>query len=149
MKKQTYIQGDLFGDNPIEDKPFALPKENHDLDGLFLKLSQSKFRTSFHLTKTDIEYIRKMGLDRIRIHAADFVKKRLAPADPVNDGKQTPYRGHPIFKAQHATGCCCRSCFLKWHHVAKGIALTEEQQVYAVNVLMEWIVRQLGTSFSH
>lgn len=146
MRKQTYIQGDLFGGNSIEEKPLTLPEESHDLDGLFLKLSQSKFRISFHLTKTDIEYIRKMGLEKIRIHAADFVKKRLAPAEPVNDGKQTPYRGHPIFKAQHATGCCCRSCFWKWHHVAKGIALTEEQQVYAVNVLMEWIVRQLKIS---
>lgn len=147
--KQKYIQGDLFGDNPAEEKPLVLPEENRDLDDLFLRLGQSKFRSSFHLTKTDTEYIKKMGLDKIRIHAIDFVKKRLAPSEPINDGKQTPYRGHPIFKAQHATGCCCRGCFLKWHHVEKGIALTEEQQAYAVNVLMEWIVRQLEASNSH
>lgn len=149
MKQQTCIQGDLFGDNPFEETSLVLPKKNHKLDDLFLRLEQSKFRSPFHLTKADIAYIRKMGFDRIRIHAADFVRKRIAPAEPVNDGKQTPYRGHPIFKAQHATGCCCRSCFWKWHHVAKGIALTEEQQTYAINVLMEWIVRQLETSLSH
>ncbi|MGZ5890753.1 MAG: DUF4186 family protein [Hyphomicrobium sp.] len=26
--------------------------------------------------------------------------RRLAAAEPRNDGKQTPYRGHPVFVAQ-------------------------------------------------
>ena len=33
----------------------------------------------------------------------DSSKERLAPADPPNDGKQTPIRNHPIFVAQHGT----------------------------------------------
>ena len=28
-------------------------------------------------------------------HGSDFIDKRLAPAEPANDGKQTPMRGHP------------------------------------------------------
>lgn len=143
MKKQKYIQGDLFDDMNIVEKPLVVPDPNHNFDELFYRYAQSRFRSSFHLTKTDIEYIRKEGLDKIRLHAADFVRKRLAPADIPNDGKQTPYRGHPVFKAQHATGCCCRGCFEKWHHISKGILLSEQQQEYAVNVLIEWITRQL------
>lgn len=143
MKRQTYIQGELFDDMTVEDKPLVIPEANAAFDDLFYRLAQSKFRSSFHLTAQDVAYIRKNGLDKIRLHAADFVRRRLAPAEPVNDGKQTPYRGHPVFKAQHATGCCCRGCFEKWHHVLKGVALTAGQCDYAVNVLMEWIVRQL------
>ena len=69
--------------------------------------------------------------------------KRLAPAVIPNDGKQTPMRGHPVFLAQHATGCCCRCCFFKWHHIPAGRALTKEEQEYAVAVLMAWIEKQM------
>lgn len=83
--------------------------------------------------------INEKGMDVIRSHAVDFVQKSLAPAVIPNDGKQTPMRGHPVFKAQHATVCCCRGCLYKWHHIPAGVELTEEQQGYVVNVLMEWI----------
>ena len=43
----------------------------------------------------------------------------------------------------YATGCCCRSCFFKWHHIPAGKLLTEEEQQYAVTVLMTWIEKQL------
>jgi|SRR5574344_259801 hypothetical protein len=145
MKKPAYIEGELFGDMDVEEKPLSVPEPTHAFDQLFARFAESKFRSSFHLTKADIEYIRKEGMDKIRLHAADFVNNRLAPANLPNDGKQTPYRGHPVFKAQHATGCCCRGCFEKWHHIAKGVALTKDQQSYAVDVLMEWITRQLLT----
>lgn len=36
-------------------------------------------------------------------HPRDFIAKRPAPAIPANDGKQTPFRGYPVFGAQHAT----------------------------------------------
>ena len=90
----------------------------------------------------DREYIAGKGLATIRKHAEDFVAKRLAPAVISNDGKQTPMRGHPVFIAQHATGCCCRGCFFKWHHIPTGRQLTREEQQYAVEVLMAWIERQ-------
>lgn len=110
---------------------------------LFERLSESKFRSRFHLSAADRAYIEKHGTDTVRAHAADFVAKRLAPAFPENDGKQTPMRGHPVFVAQHATGCCCRGCFEKWHHVLQGTALTDDEIEYAVSVLMEWICREL------
>ena len=98
---------------------------------------------SGRFSKKDKEYIAEKGLDTIRKHAEDFVAKRLAPAVIPNDGKQTPMRGHPVFIAQHATGCCCRGCFFKWHHIPAGIQLTEEEQQYAVAVLMTWIEKQI------
>ena len=60
-----------------------------------------------------------------------------------NDGKQTPMRGHPVFVAQHATATCCRGCLEKWHCIPKGRELTEAEQEYVVNVIMEWIGREI------
>lgn len=106
------------------------------------KLEKSKFRSSFHLTEKDYEYIEAKGTDVIRKHAADFVKQKLAPAEPLNDGRQTPVRGHPVFRAMHATACCCRGCLYKWYRVKPGRELTEEEQKKIVNLLMAWIDRQ-------
>lgn len=106
------------------------------------RLSRSKFRSSFHLTKKEYEYLDKKGMDTIRSHTEDFVKSRLAPAYPKNDGKQTPMHGHPSFKAMHACACCCRSCLEKWYRIPKGRALTENEQERIVNLLMAWIMNQ-------
>ena len=118
-------------------------QKNYDLTGLFERLARSSFRSRFHLTEKDKAYIADKGLPTIRRHAADFVARRLAPAVIPNDGRQTPMRGHPVFIAQHATGCCCRGCFCKWHHIPAGRQLTADEQQYAVAVLMAWIERQL------
>ena len=112
------------------------------IDEALAKLQKSKFRSGFHLTKKDIAYIDEKGLDMIRSHAADFVAKRLAPAEIPNDGKQTPMRGHPVFIAQHACACCCRGCLNKWYRVPQGRALTETEQQKIVNLLMAWIEKE-------
>lgn len=125
------------------DEAYNATDEAYDLTDLFERLAKSTFRSRFHLTQKDKEYIAEKGLATIRKHAADFVAKRLAPAVIPNDGKQTPMRGHPVFLAQHATGCCCRGCFQKWHHIPPGRRLTEKEQQYAVAVLMAWIERQI------
>lgn len=117
--------------------------EKRNLEDLFERLSQSKFRSGFHLKEKDKKYVLDKGGDKIREHARDFVSQRLAPAVIPNDGKQTPMKGHPIFIAQHATACCCRGCLEKWHHFPRGKELTEEQQDYVVDVLMEWVGRQM------
>lgn len=80
----------------------------------------SKFRSSFHLKESDKEYIRQKGMDTIREHARDFIAKKEAPAVILNDGKQTPMKGHPVFIAQHATATCCRQCIQKWHKMRPG-----------------------------
>ena len=108
------------------------------------RLRKSKFRSSFHLSADDRRYIEEKGTDTVRRHAEDFVRQKLAPAYPVNDGKQTPMRGHPVFRAMHATACCCRGCLEKWYSVPKGRELTPSQQEKIVNLLMAWIDSELG-----
>ena len=110
---------------------------------LWKRLSQSKFRSSFSMKANDRSYVSEKGMDKVREHACDFIRKRLAPAEIANDGKQTPMRGHPVFVAQHATATCCRGCLEKWHHIPKGRELTEIEQEYVVNVIMEWISREM------
>ena len=114
------------------------------IDQALDKLSRSAFRSSFHLTKSERLYLEEKGMDVIRRHAADFVRQRLAPADPANDGRQTPMRGHPVFKAMHATACCCRGCLNKWYRVPLHQELSEELQGRIVNFLMAWIEREAG-----
>ena len=81
------------------------------IDEALEKLSKSKFRSSFHLKEKDIEYINKVGMDKIKQHAKDFIKKRLAPKYIPNDGKQTPMKGHPVFIAQHAARKNCKPTY--------------------------------------
>lgn len=107
------------------------------------KLSISKFRSKFKLSKRDFDYIQDKGVPKIKQHAYDFITKRLAPEVIEHDGKQTPMHGHPVFIAQHATATCCRSCLFKWYKVPKNIALNNEQIEFIVGLIMTWIERQM------
>lgn len=108
-----------------------------------MKLQNSQFRSSFKLKEKDIGYIREKGIEKIESHCKDFVRMRLADVSHVKDGKQTPMRGHPVFIAQHATATCCRECLYKWHKIKKEHILTDKEQEYVVNVIMEWIKIQV------
>ena len=101
-------------------------------DDAFAKLARSKFRSRLKLAADDLAYIDRVGLETIRRHAEDFVREKLGPAEPRNDGKQIPMRGHPIFKAMHGSAMCCRGCMEKWWHVKRGIPLTDKQRAKAV-----------------
>lgn len=102
-------------------------------------LEKSKFRSSFYLRKKEKAYIDKHGMEKIKDHAYNFIRKKLAPAYPDNDGAQTPMKNHPVFIAQHATGTCCRGCLEKWHKIPKGVELTDNQVNYVVFLIIEWI----------
>jgi hypothetical protein len=64
-----------------------------DLDELFADLAKSKFRSRFRFGAKEAAYLDDKGMDIILQHAHDFITSRLAPAQPHNDGKQTPMRG--------------------------------------------------------
>ena len=102
-------------------------------------LKRSNFRSRFKLTEKDRQYIQDKGIDTIRQHAIDFIKTRIAPQNPKNDGKQTPMKGHPVFVARHATATCCRSCIQKWHGIKKGRALNDQEIDLLVGLVMGWI----------
>jgi len=119
-------------------------KLKNNVESLLDSLAKSKFRGSFHLNKKMKEYVQEKGLDKIRSDARDLITKRIAPKNPNNDGKQTPMRQvHPVFIAQHATGCCCRGCLEKIHDIKKGHELSNEEIDYVVNVIMMWIQREM------
>lgn len=109
------------------------------LDDLFTALRGSAFRRRFHLGPRERAYLRERGLPMVLEHGRDFIAKRLAPAAPPNDGKQTPFRGHPVFIAQHATATCCRGCLAKWHGISKGHELTSEEQAHVLATLERWL----------
>lgn len=117
--------------------------QNQRIERVLESLSKSNFRSKFSLKEKDKEYVREKGIDVIEEHTRDLIEKRISPAFPKNDGKQTPMRGHPVFIAQHATGCCCRGCLYKWHKMPKNVELTKEQKDYIVEVIMTWIKRQM------
>jgi uncharacterized protein DUF4186 len=117
-----------------------------DIDATLEALARQPFRTRFHLRGRDAATVELRGMDVVRKHAAELLAKRLAPAAPHKDGKQTPYRGHPVFVAQHATATCCRGCLERWHGIEKGRELTAAEQEYAVDVICRWIEADLAAS---
>ena len=84
-----------------------------DLDELFAALDESGYRRRIRLGPRDHAYLMEKTLPVILEHARGFIRERLAPADPPNDGEQTPRNGHPVFVAQHGTATCCRKCLEK------------------------------------
>ena len=110
-----------------------------DLDDLFQALEGSAFRRRFHLGVADRSYVESKGMRAVLEHAHEIIARRLAPAHPPKDGKQTPFRGHPVFVAQHATATCCRGCLAKWHGIPKGEPLGDVQQAHVVATIDRWI----------
>lgn len=116
---------------------------NIEIDETLRMLKKSKFRSGFRLSKKMRDYVSSKGIETVQKHCYDFIEKRLAPANPLNDGRQTPMRQvHPVFIAQHACACCCRSCLEKWHHIPKNRDLTSKEVDFIVELLIEWIKRE-------
>ena len=110
-----------------------------DLDQVFHRLGGSAFRRKFRLTGRELAYLQTWGLDHVMKQAAELISQRLAPAEPRNDGRQTPWRNHPVFVAQHATATCCRGCLAKAYGIEKGQALTEEEKAVVLAAIERWL----------
>jgi hypothetical protein len=106
-------------------------------------IGRHPFRARFRLRGRERAIVQLRGMRAVRSHAEELFARRVAPAAPHKDGKQTPYRGHPVFVAQHATATCCRTCLERWHEIPKGRTLDAGEQAYAVDVICRWIERQL------
>jgi hypothetical protein len=116
------------------------------IDRRLAALARQPFRAKFHLRGRDAATAQLRGMETVRRHADELLTQRLAPALPTRDGKQTPYRGHPVFVAQHATATCCRSCLERWHDIPRGRELTEDERSYAVDVICRWIEQDVAAS---
>lgn len=108
------------------------------------RFAESAFRSRFRLSRLERAYLAEKGFPTIRVQAEKIVRERLAPAHPFHDGEQTPMRGHAVFKAQHATATCCRSCLKKWHGIPEGRPLDDAEVAYVVDMIMGWIADRAG-----
>lgn len=115
-----------------------------NLDDVFTGLARSRFRQRFRLQARELASLTAHGLAGVLEHGRGFITRRLAPADPLRDGRQTPYRGHPIFVAQHATATCCRGCLEKWHGIPKGRPLSDDEQQHVMAALERWLREQIA-----
>lgn len=123
---------------------------NYNIEKLLESLSKTKFRGSFHLNNKMKEYVKEKGLNKIENDAREIIIKRLASKYPLNDGKQTPMKQvHPVFIAQHATGCCCRRCLERIHKIKKGHELGDNEISYIVKVIVSWINREIGDIYGN
>lgn len=113
-----------------------------ELDARLHRIGQHHFRAKFRLRGRDRAVVDLRGITTVRKHAEELIERRLAPAEPRNDGRQTPYRGHPVFVAQHATATCCRTCLERWHGIPAGRVLDDAEQAYVVEAICRWIVGQ-------
>lgn len=113
------------------------------IDRRLATITRQPFRARFQLRGRELAYTRERGLETVAEHAADLIGKRLAPAAPYKDTKQTPYKGHPVFVAQHATATCCRKCLQRWHEIPRGRELTGDEQAYVVQVICRYLEREL------
>ena len=115
-----------------------------DWPQLRARLARSRFRSRFGLSDADRAYIARKGWEELEAQARNIIRERLAPANPPNDGRQTPMRGHPVFLAQHATATCCRGCLQKWHGIPQGKPLTDDEVTHVVGSIMTWIHEKAG-----
>ena len=88
----------------------------------------------FRLRGRDRAVVDLRGITTVPSHAEDLVGRRLAPAEPRSDGRQTPYRGHPVFVAQHALPR--RAAAPAWR------ALDDAERGYVAEAICRWIAGQ-------
>lgn len=108
-------------------------------ESIVIALARSPFRRKFRLSANDRAYVHEHGMAQQLAYAHTLVSQYLAPANPENDGRQTPFRGHPVFVAQHGTATCCRRCLQKWHHIPSGRVMTTSEEDYIVSVIESWL----------
>ena len=102
-------------------------------------MGRSPFRRKFRLSAAERSALREHGVGSMLVQAQALVREHLAPAEPLDDGRQTPFRGNPIFVAQHGTATCCRRCLEKWHQIPRGRVLSSAEQDYIVSVIGCWL----------
>lgn len=110
------------------------------------RLKKSRFRSSFHLSEKDKAYVKEKGISEIGKQALDFLNKRIKIRGK-NDGKQTPYKGQPIFVAQHATATCCRKCIEKWHGFYRNKELSDKEVLYLRDLVLKWIALEIRNTY--
>lgn len=116
-----------------------------DIKKIIARIKRSELRSKFTLSKDDRKFIKQNGWKTIRNQCYDFVNDRLAAPwlNGLKDGNQTPFKGHPVFVAQHATATYNRSSLSKWYRIPADDILTSEQVDLIVQVIMFWLTEEM------
>jgi hypothetical protein len=111
----------------------------NDLDSVFAELARIPFRRRFALRGRELAYLQTWGLRHVMKQARELIGRRVAPAALFNDGKQTPWRNHPVFVAQHATATCCRGCLETLHGIPRGHLLEASELDHVLAAIERWL----------
>jgi Domain of unknown function (DUF4186) len=113
-------------------------RDSADVAHTFKALQHELIRHHFFHRPVDdraMRHAQRKGRFALKDAARDRLRKYLAPAEPVRDGRQTPLEGNAIFYAQHATATCCRTCLEYWHNIPKGRPLKPEELDYCATLV--------------
>ena len=130
---------------------------------IYNNVQKSNWCRIFRLTIEDTKYIAKIvslaggtggssgsgsgsGGDNYAKFVNDIkacLKAKIGAAKPYNDGRQTPYYSHCIFKSFHACRCCCRTCLLKNYGIPKGRPLEAVDYERIIRVVLLWFSKQM------
>ncbi len=127
----------------IDYYPEQKKEDNNSFDRILFQLSKTKYHSAYKLTPMMKEYCRQKGYIWLREQAFEIVRKNIKAPHYSGEGRQTPIDGNPIYIAQHATATCCRRCLSNWHSIVSNRRLRENDIIYIVDLIMEWIKRQL------
>jgi hypothetical protein len=117
-------------------------RDHSDVGHTFSALKKEFIRHEFFHRRFDekaVKKAQKLGLDGLKATVRERVVKSLGPEQPFRDGQQTPMIGSPIYYAQHATACCCRTCLEYWHGIAKGKALAPDEIDYCEALIKSYL----------
>lgn len=109
------------------------------MDSIPERLRTDSFRRRFVLKGRELAHLQTWGIEKIMKDAAELLRRRVAPALPANDGRQTPWRNHPVFVAQHATATCCRGCIEKFYGIERGHELTADEMQVLLTSIRVWL----------
>jgi len=121
-------------------------KDLADVNYTFKALKYELWRHYYWHIEIDeraINHARRKGSQGMREAAEKRIRNSVADAKPFRDGMQTPKEGNALYYAQHATATCCRKCIEDWHGIPSGQALTDDQIVYFVELIMLYIQERL------
>ena len=68
-----------------------------DLDRIEKGLTNSKFRSNFHLSERDVEYVETKGLNTIRQHAIDFINNRYVLFEIATTSEENHKPKYPTY----------------------------------------------------
>jgi hypothetical protein len=113
-----------------------------DVEYIFSALKYELVRHHFWhkpIDKKAENHARRKGRNGLQIAVKHRLENHLAPINNPFDGRQTPLEGNVIFYAQHALGCCCRTCLEYWHGIKKREPLREDHIKYLTSLIMLYI----------